>query len=151
MKTIALILTSIMISIQLFSSQSLMAENNLTEVQKTKYKLTRYLLTCESMAYLIYSNNGNEKTTTQIINISEKGPFFNIGMDYYNKAYLQFLKLQEIENINEETKKNLELFFAGYKKLFNENNIPDGRTGLFMTALMDRLLNKFIIDFWSNK
>jgi hypothetical protein len=44
MKTITLFLTGIMISIQLFSSQNLMADNNLTEIQKTKYKLTRYLL-----------------------------------------------------------------------------------------------------------
>jgi hypothetical protein len=151
MKTITLFLTGIMISIQLFSSQNLMADNNLTEIQKTKYKLTRYLLTCESTAYLIYSNNGDEKSTTQIINVNEKEMFFAIGMDYYNKAYSQYLILQNTGNIDKEENKNLELFFEGYKKLFNSNDAMDGRSGLFMTALLDRLLNKFIINFWGDK
>jgi len=119
-------------------------QNKTADTVTVKYKLSEYLLSCQSMAYTIIGEK----------DFQTKSYLGTKGLDYYNKAYQQFVKLQDPQygELNEELRKSISTLLEGYAKIYGDISLLNDPSYAVALAFMDNIYKKKILPgLWDKK
>lgn len=140
MKKTALIL--ILLFIGKFSFAQ--TQNKAADTVTVKFKLCEYLLSCQSMAYTIIGEK----------DFQSKSYLGTKGLDYYNKAYQQFTKLQDPQYgvLSDDLRKSIATLMEGYAKIYNDISLLNDPSYAIALAFMDNIYKKKILpELWDRK
>lgn len=119
-------------------------QSKTADTATVKYKLCEYLLSCQSMAYTIIGEK----------DFQTKNYLGTKGLDYYNKAYQQFTKLQDPQYgvLSDDLRKNIATLMEGYAKIYNDISLLNDPSYAVALAFMDNIYKKKILpELWDRK
>ncbi len=119
-------------------------QNKKVEAVKEKYKLCEYLLSCQSMAHTIIGENDNQM----------KRYLCRKGLDYYNNAYQEYIKLQDpqYDQLSEDLRKIISAVMEIYAKTYNDITFLNTPNSLLAMSFIDNIYEKKILPgLWDNK
>lgn len=153
MKTTYLLILVSIFSTFLNAQEKTKEEKLKEDIEETKYKLIRYYNTCNSIAFEIYSTDGNEKTTKAKITLDEENKMmlFELGEKFYNKAANEYLELQNLTDfkLKKEVREKFNQLNEIYSQLFDLSKLDDldGRKVLTINYIWSLRLGMFAKEF----
>lgn len=123
---------------------SFVKAQNKPDAAQVKYKLCLSLLSCQSMTNTIIAEN-DYKTKIYLA---------NIGLEYYNRASQQYIKLQDPEygELSEELKKGISTLLASYGNIFSDISMLNQPASVVALAFMDDIYKTEILpELWDKK
>ncbi len=117
--------------------------NSTAAINKSKLKLTQYILSCESIYYSILQSS----------DIEERDHLADIGTRYYNQAYQAWISLQSAKaGITPELNKSIPTILMMFEKLFREKESLQNPTApLAMEFLNGELIRNILPKMWGTK
>lgn len=140
MKTIVLVA---MLSIANIISYG-QTKNKTTDTINVKYRLSEYLLSCQSMASAIMGEKDYKMKTY----LGGK------GYEYYNKAYQEYIKLQSPEygELNKKLSDAISTQLQLYSKIYSDISLLNDPNYMVALAFMDKNYKELILpELWDKK
>ena len=110
----------------------------------TKFRLCQYLLSCQSVAYTII----DEKDSRMKRSLASQ------GLSYYNKAYEQFIELQDPKYglMSVEQLKNISQMLEAYAKIYSDISTLNQPTSILALSFLDVIYQRKILpELWAKK